>query len=244
MSVESPICRKLSAAIDLTAADRSILERMLSNRSEIAAGTVFVRGGQQLNQAHVVIQGWAYRFRMFQDGRRQISRLFLPGDFIGFNSVLLSLPDQSAAALTDMVVSRLDARIFAEQLRKSPRLWLALLWSYTRDRSIMEERVASIGRRSSYERLAHIIVELYSRLELVGEAAGDAFTLPATQEHLADLLGLTNIHVSRMLRRLRQDGLVAVDGRSITILSREKLMKAADFDPQYLIHGQNMSFGQ
>jgi CRP-like cAMP-binding protein len=242
--VDTPIHRKLSAAIDLTPEDRAVIDAILSNHIEIAAGSVFVREGQPLHQGQVVVQGWGYRFRMFQDGRRQISRLFLPGDFIGLNSALLGLPDQSVAALTDMVVSRFDARVFAEQLRKSPRLWLALLWSFTRDRSIMEERVASIGRRSSYERLAHIIVELYLRLELVGEAADQAFVLPATQEHLADLLGLTSIHVSRMLRRLRQDGLVAVEGRLIKILSREKLMKAADFDPQYLIHGQNLSLGQ
>ncbi|MBI2257258.1 MAG: Crp/Fnr family transcriptional regulator [Proteobacteria bacterium] len=240
MSAETSICRKLSAVVGLTAEDRQIIGAILANRFDIPATSVFVREGQPLHQAHVVMQGWAYRFRMFQDGRRQISRLFLPGDFIGMNTALLGFQDQSVAALTDMVVSKFDARAFAEQLRTSPRLWVALLWSYTRDRSIMEERVASIGRRSSYERLAHIIIELYLRLELIGEAANDIFTLPATQEHLADLLGLTNIHVSRILRRLRQDGLVAFEGRVIRILNRKRLMQAADFDPQYLIHGPSI----
>jgi len=100
----------------------------------------------------------------------------------------------------------------------------------------MEERVASIGRRSAHERLAHILLELYLRLELVGEANADAFTLPLTQEHLADLLGLTSIHVNRVLRRLKKEGLVATEARTIRLLSRERLMQIADFDPRYLMH--------
>lgn len=98
----------------------------------------------------------------------------------------------------------------------------------------MEERIASIGRRNAYGRLAHIIMELYLRLEFVGRATADEFILPLTQEHLADLLGLTNIHINRILGRLKRDGLIAADGKVVKILSREKLMKAADFDPQYI----------
>ncbi len=171
---------------------------------------------------------------MFEDGRRQISRLFLPGDFIGLSASLLNTYAQSVAALTDVSVSFFDTRHVAELVRTSPSLWLATLWSYSRDRSIMEERIASIGRRNAYGRLAHIIMELYLRLEFVGRATADEFILPLTQEHLADLLGLTNIHINRILGRLKRDGLIAADGKVVKILSREKLMKAADFDPQYI----------
>lgn len=234
MNVDTVVHLKLGMAIDLTGDDKAIINSVLKNKRVAAAGEIIVHGGQTHNLACVVLEGWAFRFQMFEDGRRQIPRLFLPGDFIGLSASLLNIHAQSVVALTDVSVSFFDTRYVAELVRTSPRLWLAALWSYSRDRSIMEERIASIGRRNAYGRLAHIIMELYLRLEFVGRATGDEFILPLTQEHLADLLGLTNIHVNRILGRLKRDGLVATDGKTVKILSREKLMKAADFDPEYI----------
>jgi CRP-like cAMP-binding protein len=111
-----------------------------------------------------------------------------------------------------------------------------VLWSDSRDRLIAEERIASIGRRSAYQRIGHIFLELYMRLELIGAASGDEFTSPLTQDHLADLLGLTSIHVNRTLRQLKRDGMIAVEGRTIRLLSRNRLEAIADFDPRYLVH--------
>jgi CRP-like cAMP-binding protein len=236
VAMETPLHRKLTSAIELTEADVTALEGLLSNRVSLQAGTMLISDGQADGDAYVLLAGWAYRFRVFEDGRRQISRLFLPGDFIGLNASLLGMPEQAIAALTDVQLAKVDAPIFFRRILQSSGLWLAFLWSDTRDRFITEERVASIGRRSAYERLAHTFLELYLRLELVGQATADAFTLPLTQEHLADLLGLTSIHVNRMLHRLKDDGLIAVETRTIRLLSRERLMKIADFDPKYLVH--------
>lgn len=228
--------RKLGSAVALTEEDLLVIERLLSDRQTAAAGAMLVSEGQVEESAYVLTAGWAYRFRMFEDGRRQISRLFLPGDFIGLNAGLLGMPEQSIAALTDVQLARFDSRHLMEHLHRSQRLWLAFLWSETRDRFITEERVASLGRRSAYERLAHIFLELYLRLELVGEAAEDVYSLPLTQEHLADLLGLTSIHVNRVLHRLKKNGLIAMEARTVRLLSRERLMQVADFDPRYLMH--------
>jgi CRP-like cAMP-binding protein len=233
---DTPLHRKLASAIELTEADVLAIESLLSSRVSLRAGTMLISDGQVDGEAYVLLAGWAYRFRMFEDGRRQISRLFLPGDFIGLNAGLLGLPEQAIAALTDVHLAKVDATLFFRTLLQSSRLWLAFLWSDTRDRFITEERVASIGRRSAYERLAHTFMELYLRLELVGEAQADAYVLPLTQEHLADLLGLTSIHINRVLHRLKEDGLIAVETRTIRLLCRERLIKVADFDPKYLVH--------
>jgi len=224
----------------LTEDDMLVIERILSDRQIAAAGATLISDGQVDGGAYVLLAGWAYRFRMFEDGRRQILRLFLPGDFIGLNASYLGLPGQAIAALTDVQLARFDSKHLMEHLRRSPRLWLAFLWSATRDRFITEERVASIGRRSAYERLAHTLLELYLRLELIGEATADAYSLPLTQEHLADLLGLTSIHVNRVLNRLKKDGLIATEARTIRLLSREQLMQVADFDARYLMHQRPM----
>lgn len=236
MGLDNPVFRKLRAAIALTAEDESAIACLLSNRQALAAGMPLIFEEHIGEDAFALLSGWAYRFRMFEDGRRQISRLFLPGDFIGLNASLLGMPEQSITALTDIQVARFEGAAFIDLLQRSQRLWLAFLWSDTRDRFITEERVASIGRRSAYERLAHVFMELYLRLELIGQATEDAFTLPLTQEHLADLVGLTSIHVNRVLRRLKQDGLIAIEARTIRLLSRHKLIEIAEFDPRYLMH--------
>ena len=233
---DTPLHRKLSAAVSLSDEDAMLVDGLVSDRQNAPAGVTLIPEGYVGDESYVLLAGWAYRFRMFEDGRRQISRLFLPGDFIGLNAGYLGVAEQGIAALTNVELAKCSAKLLMERLRQSPRLWFGFLWSDTRDRRIMEERVASIGRRSAHERLAHILLELYLRLELVGEANADAFTLPLTQEHLADLLGLTSIHVNRVLRRLKKEGLVATEARTIRLLSRERLMQIADFDPRYLMH--------
>ncbi|WP_162916764.1 Crp/Fnr family transcriptional regulator [Dongia deserti] len=220
----------------MTDEDVIVVDRLLSTTQVAPAGATLIPEGHVGGEAYVLLAGWAYRFRMFEDGRRQISRLLLPGDFIGLNASYLGMPEQSIVALTDVQLAKIDAKLLMEHFRQSPRLSLAFLWSDTRDRFITEERVASIGRRSAYERLAHVFLELYLRLELIGEAAEDVYSLPLTQEHLADLLGLTSIHVNRVLHRLKNDGLIAMEARTIRLLSREKLMRVSDFDPRYLMH--------
>jgi CRP-like cAMP-binding protein len=228
--------RKLGAAGMLTQSDLASLDEIMSNLVPSAAGSLLVSGRQAESEAHLLLSGWAFRFRVFEDGRRQISRLFLPGDFMGLDSRLLGIPEQPIAALTSVVLAKFNVHAFVERIQASKGLWLSILWSDTRDRMIAEERVASIGRRSAYQRLAHIFLEIYIRLEIIGEASEDAFILPLTQDHLADLLGLTSIHVNRTLRQLKRDKLIDVQGRTVKLLSKDRLAAIADFDPRYLMH--------
>jgi CRP-like cAMP-binding protein len=229
------IHRKLASFVGLTNADQDILDEILANRRQVPAGSVLIEEGLPSPPAIAVLDGWAFRCRLFEDGRRQIMRLFLPGDFIGLNPGLPGISSRPVIALTAMTVCALDTHQTIDRLRLSPRLWLAILSSDTRDRSMLEERIASIGRRSAYERLAHILVELYVRLSSVDQAEADRFHLPLTQEHLADLLGLTSIHINRVLGRLKRDGLIAVEGKSVSLLSRDRLMQIADYDPAHLM---------
>jgi CRP-like cAMP-binding protein len=228
--------RKLGAAGMLGPSDVQVLDEILANRFSSPAGSLLVSEKQLDSDARVLLSGWAFRSRVFEDGRRQISRLFLPGDFIGLHSGILGVPEQTVAALTNVQLARFNVHHFVERLQESTGLWLAVLWSDSRDRLISEERIASIGRRSAYQRLAHIFLEMYMRLEFIGAASDDAFISPMTQDHLADLLGLTSIHVNRTLRQLRRDGLIAMQGRTVRLLSRGRLAAIADFDPRYLVH--------
>jgi CRP-like cAMP-binding protein len=232
--VPTAVHRKLGAAGILNPGDLQALDQLLANRSSCPPAGLLASEKQLDHEAYGLLSGWAFRFRVFEDGRRQISRLFLPGDFIGLEAGLLGIPEKPIAALTSVHLARFNVHDFVDRVKESPGLWLSVLWSDARDRLIAEERIASIGRRSAYQRLAHMCIELYMRLELIGAASDDTFASLLTQDHLADLLGLTSIHVNRTLRRLKRDGLISMQGREVRLLSRSRLAAIADFDPRYL----------
>ena len=92
----------------------------------------------------------------------------------------------------------------------------------------------SMGRRSAYHQIAHLLCELLLRFEFVGLAQDNSYELPATQAELADAFGLSTVHVNRTLQTLREEGLVVTTGKRVTIPDPGRLMKAAGFNPTYL----------
>lgn len=226
--------RKLSSAIRLTNAESDCIEALQKREKRLIAGQDLVRDGEAYDLTYVVKEGWAIRFKMLSDGRRQILNFALPGDIIGLFSPLFETADHSVAALTDMVVHPLDPASTVEMFGECPRLAAAIAWSAGRDEAILSEQVVRVGRRSAYERTGHLIVELLYRLRLVGEADGRSFELPLTQEILADTLGLSIVHVNRTLRRLRENGLLCIKDERVVIGDLEKLTSVSEFSPQYL----------
>ena len=226
--------RKLSSVIRLTNSEIDCLEAMQKREKRFSASQELVRDGEPYDQTYVVKQGWAIRFKTLSDGRRQILSFVLPGDLIGLFSALFEVADHSVVALTDLVVHPLEPGATIELFANCPRLAAAITWSAGRDEAILSEQVVRVGRRSAYERLGHLIVELLHRLRLVGAAEQQSFELPLTQEILADTLGLSIVHVNRTLRRLREQGLLCIKGDRVVIGDLEVLSSVAEFSPQYL----------
>lgn len=229
-----PLGRKLSAVIALTNAEIAALEVINSSISTFAEGSVFVQEGEPYGHTYVVQEGWAIRFKVLSDGRRQVLNFVLPGDFIGLFSSLFQTADHSVAALTDVQISRVDPLTFVDMFARCPRLAAAVAWSAGRDEAILSEQVVRVGRRSAYERTGHLMIELLHRLRLVGEAERRSFDLPLTQEILADTLGLSLVHINRTLRRLREAELLRVVGNRVVIDDLERLEQVAEFSPEYL----------
>jgi CRP-like cAMP-binding protein len=237
MSIErehGPLGRKLGPVIALSNAEISCIEAMQKKVKPIAAGTELVRDGEAYEHTYIVKEGWAIRYKMLSDGRRQILNFALPGDFVGLFSALFEKADHSVAALTDIEVHPVDPAYLVEMFAACPRLGAAVAWSAGRDEAILAEQVVRLGRRSAYERIGHIIIELLHRLSLVGAAGGNSFELPITQEILADTLGLSIVHVNRTLRRLREAGLLEISGDRVMIGDVERLMSISEFSPQYI----------
>jgi len=168
------------------------------------------------NAGGILRDGWACCYKLLPDGGRQVIDVRLPGDFVGLRSVLLRTADHSAAAVTDAVVAEVPARRMLELFHELPRLGAAILWAASRDEAVVVEHLVGLGRRDALTRTAHFLVELGLRLELVGLGGGAGFACPLNQYQLADVLGLTAIHLNRVLRRLRERGLATFrDGRVV-----------------------------
>jgi CRP-like cAMP-binding protein len=158
----------------------------------------------------------------------------VPGDFVDLHGYLLKRLEDNVSALTPARIALFSHAALTVITEREPHLARLLWLSTLMDAAVQRERILSIGRRSAYGRIAHLICELFVRLEVVGLTEGDSFRLPITQLDLADASGLTSVHVNRMLRRLRSEGLLTFRNSVVEIHDRKGLERAADFDRSYL----------
>lgn len=153
---------------------------------------------------------------------------------VGLRSVLLRTADHSFSALTDAVVSSVDGTHVMKCVTEFPRLGAAFLWAASRDEAMVVEHLVNIGRRNALERTAHFFMELAERLSLVGQATETEFDCPLSQFVLADALGLTSIHVNRVLRQLRERRLLTLKKGKVQIHDLAGLRKLSGFQGGYL----------
>ncbi len=158
----------------------------------------------------------------------------LPGDFIGLRSILLRTADHSSEAVTDVVVAEVPAQRMLATFQALPRLGAALRWAASRDEAMVVEHLVGVGRRDALARTAHFLVELGLRLRLVGMGTETTFACPLNQYLLADALGLTAIHVNRVLRLLREQGLVTFRDGQVVFHDLPGLRSLAEHHGGYL----------
>ncbi|GJE68633.1 Crp/Fnr family transcriptional regulator [Methylorubrum podarium] len=230
----NPLILRLRYGADLDAGDRAMLADLSRGRRTLEPQQDIVRAGDRAAGVHLVLEGYAFRYKLINDGQRQILGLLLPGDFCDLQSIVLGPSDHYIAALTactvaDIPQERVDALVFRDS-----RLARALWWATLVDESILREWLASMGQRSADKRIAHLFCELLLRQQLVGAAGERECPLPLTQPMLADILGITTIHVSRILRDLRLAGLIQLKDRRLLVPDVARLRTFCDFDPTYL----------
>ena len=229
-----PIISKLLRYMTLVDREIAALERLIQEQRTVGAGTELIDAREPYTGAFLIHEGWALRFRSFPDGRRQIINFLLPGDAFGLGSLVLSRPDHNVAAITPVTLSPIAPEALMAMIREQPRVGAAFLWSAAQEEAVLREHIVSIGRRTAYERVAHLLLELMHRLEQVDRASNGSFGVPLTQPLLADALGLSVVHVNRTLRRLQNDGLIAVRSRHIAILDYDALQRVCGFQLGYL----------
>ncbi|MBV9572016.1 MAG: Crp/Fnr family transcriptional regulator [Alphaproteobacteria bacterium] len=225
------IVRRLTKAADLAHDEIELLRSLSEAPERVPAGTELIGEGDRLHEAKLLLAGWACRQRYLSDGRRQIFDFILPGDIYG-----LCLRPQAVALCTAVTLTRAtisNASVLSDAIVNHadgyPGLTSASLMSASTDEAYLLNQMVRIGRQTAYERVAHLILELYHRLAIVGLAADNYMPLPLTQEMIADALGLSIVHLNRTLQQLRRDGLVEVRGGGARLLDPGKLRTIADF---------------
>ena len=231
---DSVLAKKLNTFVALSRDELKCLADLQSNPLKVKRGRQLTHEGQTGHKAFVLQSGWACSYKLLPDGGRQIISFPIAGDVVGLRSVLLRTADHSFSALTDSVVNAVEGAHIMKCVTEFPRLGAALLWAASRDEAMVVEHLVNIGRRTALERTAHFFMELAERMSLIGQATETEFKCPLSQFVLADALGLTAIHVNRVLRQLRERKLLTVRRGSVTIHDLAALRRLAGFQGGYL----------
>ena len=225
---------KLNAFADLTSEDRAALVALPARTVRRRAGEELIREGDRPEHVHLLVEGWACRYKLLPDGSRQIVAYLIPGDLCDIHVFILRTMDHGIALLSDATVGLIEPQAMLDVLDTRPRVARALYWATLVDEAISREWLLNVSRREPYERVAHLFCEMWMRMTTVGLVTDDRFALPLTQAELGDTVGLTPVTVNRVLQKLRAEALITLKGGELEILDMGRLKQVAGFDDNYL----------
>lgn len=231
------ILSRLGPAAPVNADSLSALQAILERPLRVRAGAEIAGQGGACGHVHVVRRGWACRKRWLSAGRRQITALVLPGQVADLERVMLGAAPAGVHAVTDCEVVPIALPVLRAALGRDAGLRRAFGWLFAVDASVACEWQACVGRRPAPERLAHFACEILTRTAEEPVSDGASAPFPLTQADLADLTGLSAVHVNRTLQALRADKLMMVTERRLVVLDWSALKQVAAFDPAYLHMG-------
>jgi CRP-like cAMP-binding protein len=219
--------------LPLSEEDKAILGKLAFVRRICPAHTDIATDGDEHDRTFLVQKGWTVLYRILSSGERQIIDFPLSGDLVGLNGAKYGT-QLSFMAVTEATVYEISTMSLVSAAARSKHLAELLFAEDARRRAILVEHLFNLGRRSALSRVAHLLLEIGGRLNMVGLGRQDGYECPLTQYDLADALGLTAIHVNRMLRQLRRSDLLQFHKGDVSLLDRKLLATLAGFDPTYL----------
>jgi len=230
----TPLIHKLGSQIVLSDDERNALQSITGTIKTLDAHQDIAREGDRPSACCLILEGFAYRYKLTETGKRQILSFHIPGEIPDLQSLHLGVMDHSLGTLARSKLAFLSHETVRDLTRRCPRIADAFWRETLIDAGIFREWMVGLGRREAYARVAHLLCELYVRLKAVGLANGHAYELPLTQAELGDAFGLSTVHVNRTLQDLRGEGLITLGSRSVTVKDWERLRAAGEFDPTYL----------
>lgn len=237
---ENPFHR-LHAFTNPTPLELSAFEGVAEQTVTLRRKEVIRAQGAAVNEVYFLTEGWVSCSMNVLNGRRQIVTVSLPGDLLGIPSLCLTRAAVTFEALTPSVVQIISLDAFAGLFMKSPRLALSMFLVSQQERVLLMERLASVGQTKAIQRLAAFLLHIHERLQQIYPNLDQSFELPLTQSDLAEIVGLTFVHVNRSLRELDRSGLIERSGKRVTLVDLERLRELAGLpshqfvrDPEWL----------
>lgn len=232
-----PLIDRLSQFKPLDENCRATLESLFGTTKRYPRHKNLAHDGETPEEVFLLCRGWAARYKVMQDGSRQILSFLLPGDVFPIHASASGVMDHGIVAVTECDVAIASASEFNRAVLDDGDLARAFWWSILVDKGILRAWVLNIGQRSAYCRIANLFCELHRRLKSVRLADDHSFDLPLTQHDIADAQGLTAVHVNRTMRQIKEDVLAEHKNKKLYLLDPERLCDVAEFDPAYLNPG-------
>jgi len=230
----NPLAMRLANFVPLLDEDIRLLDALVSNEVRLDVGVMLLTEGEPARPAFIVIAGLACRYRLLADGRRQILTFLLPGDFYDLHAFLLNVVDHSVITMTQVRVAFVERDTVFDIVANKPRIAAVLWWSGMQEAAMLRERIVALGRRDARGRVAYLLCELLWRYAAIGMGDRQTIAFSLRQHDIADALGLTSVHVNRVLQDFRAGGLIILGDRRLTISNLARLQEIAELNDDYL----------
>lgn len=228
---DDPFAVRLRTYAEFSAEDVASLHAAVESEITVRKRRDLVLEGYAFSKLCFVRDGFAARYKVLRDGKRQIVNFILPGDVVGLPGSFLDRAANSVITVTDMALQVCPLPAFVELCYRRPQFALAFGWLAAQEAAIYAEHIVNVGRRTPTERLAYLLLEIHSRLAMVGRADESGFDLPFTQEMMSDALGLSVPHLNRTLGRLRADEMIMISERHVEFADLAAVRLLAQFQP-------------
>ena len=233
-AISAALVQRLRLSADLSDEDIKAIEALPITVRDYPAERVVVRDGERATDCCLIADGFCMRSKTIADGKRQILSIHIPGEIPDLMSLFLHVMDHDLSTLTPCRLGFIKHETLQKLHRSRPNV-AEIFWRDTLvDAAMFREWIVNVGQRPAPARLAHVIIELRERLRVIGRVNGNVFEMPLTQEQIGEALGITAVHANRVIKQLRQDGIVELHRGRVTLLNEEKLLQLAGFDGRYL----------
>ena len=232
---QHPFVARLLQLVDLKATDLKGLDDIIDGELVIRKRRDLIADGYEYRKLCFVKDGYAVRYKLLRNGKRQILNVILPGDVVGLPGSFYERAVYAVSAITDLRMNVCSLESYVQLCYRHPQFGLALSWIAVQEATTYAEHVIDVGRRTPVERLSHFLLELHARLLAVGRAEPNSFVLPFSQEVIADVLGLSVPHLNRMMQQLRAENLIANNERTVEFKDAGAMQALAHYQPQTLV---------
>jgi CRP-like cAMP-binding protein len=239
-AISAALIRRMRVSSGISNEDIDAIRALPIAVRSFGADQAVVRDGARATECCLVIEGFCMRSKTTSQGSRQILSIHIPGEIPDLMGLHLHVMDHDLSTLTPARLGFISHEAVRVLHRQRPVV-AEMFWRDTLiDAAMFREWIVNVGQRPAPARLAHLIAELRERLKVIGRVDGATFEMPLTQEQVGEALGVTSVHANRVIKQLRQDGVVDLHRGQVTVLDEKKLLELADFDDRYLHLSPNL----